>query len=148
MKKILFSTIICLALIPQISYSQMADTLGAMAIQGTMSVGGYQAVNQGQQAFNRMKFQQDLSTLVAEMQMMFMGNYSGINKSIISSPLFRGLEWDLGSDNANSFYVELKNLDGATCFTCKSPQWQATKVVINNNSDCQSSGNTVKMYFR
>lgn len=148
MKKILFSTIICLALIPQTSYSQMTDTLGAMAIQGTMSVGGYQAVNRGQQAFNRMKFQQDLSTLVAEMQMMFMGNYSGIDKSVVSSPLFRGLEWDLGSDDGNSFYVELKNLDGATCFTCKSPQWQATKIVVNHNSDCQSSGNTVKMYFR
>lgn len=148
MKKILFLIAIYLLMTPQISKAQMTDTLGAMAIQGTMSVGGYQAVNRGQQAFNRMRFQQDLSTLVAEMQMMFMGNYSGINKSVISSPIFQGLDWDLGSDNGNSFYVELKNLDGATCFICKSPQWQASQIVVNNNSDCQSSGNTVKMYFK
>ena len=49
--------------------AQMTDTLGALAIQGELSTEGYKAVNQGQRAFNRLQFQQDLAALVADIQM-------------------------------------------------------------------------------
>ena len=67
MKKFLIA-IIVLALSCETVSAQMSDTLGALLIDGELSTQGYQALGQGQQAVNRMRFQQDLGNLVAEVQ--------------------------------------------------------------------------------
>lgn len=127
--------------------AQMTDTIGALAIQGELSSEGYKSVNQGLNAFNRMQFQQDLAALVADIQMTYMGNYAGISKSGIISEGIRGANWDVAEDGAGGFVISVDGLDGATCFTCKSPNFGAKKVEINGGSECNSTGNNVKMYF-
>lgn len=145
MKKVaLFSVLMLLGFSAQ---AQMTDTLGALAIQGELSTEGYKAVNQGQRAFNRMQFQQDLAALVADIQMTYMGNYSGISKAGIMGEGIRGANWDIAEDGAGGFVLSVDGLDGATCFTCKSPNFGAKKVEINGGGECNSTSNNVKMYF-
>ena len=127
--------------------AQMTDTLGALAIQGELSTEGYKAVNQGQRAFNRLQFQQDLAALVADIQMTYMGNYAGLSKAGIMGEGIRGADWDVAEDGAGGFVISINGLDGATCFTCKSPNFGAKKVEINDGADCNASANNVKMYF-
>lgn len=127
--------------------AQMADTLGALAIQGELSTEGYKAVNQGQQALNRMQFQQDLAMLVNDIRITYMGNYSGISKENIMSQGIRGVDWDVNDDGSTGFIISVNGLDGATCFTCTSPNFGAKKVEINGGGNCNSANNNVKMYF-
>ena len=45
-----------------------------------------------------------------------MGNYSSLSKSDFNSTkTFGNLDWDIGSVNSNYFYIELKNVDAASC---------------------------------
>ena len=125
--------------------AQMADTLGALAIDGELSTEGYKAVNQGQRALGRMQFQQDMATLVSDIRITYMGNYSGISKESVMSQGIRGFEWNVSDDGAAGFVVSVSGLDGATCFTCKG--FGAKKVEINGGGDCNATGNSVKLYF-
>jgi hypothetical protein len=127
--------------------AQMTDTLGALAIQGELSTEGYKAINQGQQALNRLQFQQDLAALVADIQMTHMGNYNGLSKAGVMSEGIRGANWDVAEDGAGGFVVSISGIDGPTCFTCKSPNFGTKKVEINGGGDCNSANNNVKMYF-
>jgi hypothetical protein len=145
MKKLILTLI--LALCGFSAQAQMTDTLGALAIQGELSTEGYKAVNQGQRAFNRLQFQQDLAALVADIQMTYMGNYAGLSKAGIMSEGIRGVDWDIAEDGAGGFVISINGLDGATCFTCKSPNFGAKKVEINGGGECNASANNVKMYF-
>ena len=145
MKKILLIT--SFALCGFSAQAQMTDTLGALAIQGELSTEGYKAVNQGQRAFNRLQFQQDLAALVADVQMTYMGNYAGLSKAGIMGEGIRGADWDIAEDGAGGFVISINGLDGATCFTCKSPNFGAKKVEINGGGECNASDNNVKMYF-
>ena len=90
MKKILLIT--SFALCGFSAQAQMTDTLGALAIQGELSTEGYKAVNQGQRAFNRLQFQQDVAALVADVQMTYMGNYAGLSKAGIMGEGIRGAD--------------------------------------------------------
>lgn len=127
--------------------AQMADTLGALAIQGELSTEGYKAVNQGQQALSRMQFQQDLAMLVNDIRITYMGNYSGISKENIMSQGIRGVDWNVSDDGSTGFVISVNGLDGATCFTCTGPNFGAKKVEINGGGNCNSANNNVKMYF-
>lgn len=127
--------------------SQMADTIGAMGIQGELTTEGYEAINQGQQAFSRMKFQQDLGEVVAEIQTTYFGNYVGINKSAIMYDGFRGMIWDVKEDGEGGFFLEFNGLDGPTCFITKSNPAGAKKTEINSGADCMASGNNVKIFY-
>ena len=126
--------------------AQMGDMLGTLAIDGQLSAGGYQAAGQGRAALNRMQFQSDLSSLIAEVQMTFMGNYQGLSKNALSFNGFQGMDWNIGSENGSEFYVEFSGLDGATCFLTKGNGWNARRVEIDNDN-CAAVGNHVKMFF-
>ena len=96
MKKFLIA-IIVLALSCETVSAQMSDTLGALLIDGELSTQGYQALGQGQQAVNRMRFQQDLGNLVAEVQTAYLGNYAGLSKAGLDFNGFVGINWDIAS---------------------------------------------------
>jgi len=127
--------------------AQMADTLGALAVQGEISTDGYKAISQGQQALSRMQFQQDLAMLVNDIRINYMGNYSGISKDNVMSQGIRGVDWNVSDDGSMGFVISVNGLDGATCFICTSPNFSAKKVDINGGGSCNAAGNSVKMYF-
>ena len=127
--------------------AQMADVLGSMAVDGALTQGSYRGVGQMQQALGRVQLIQDLAMLNAQIQTTFMGNYTGLSKDVLNFEGLRGITWDVGPAAGGQYYIELSNIDGQTCFSCKNPEWNARKVEINGGADCKSSGNKVKMYF-
>ena len=126
--------------------AQMLDTIGALGIQGELSADAFRGIGQMQGALGRVNFQQDLSTLLFDIQSNFMGRYGSLSKSTLNFSGFQGLDCDVGSEAANSFYLQFHNLDIATCMTCKNPSWGYSRIDINNGTDCQGNDN-VKMYF-
>lgn len=145
MKKFLIA-IIVLALSCETVSAQMSDTLGALLIDGELSTQGYQALGQGQQAVNRMRFQQDLGNLVAEVQTAYLGNYAGLSKAGLDFNGFVGINWDIASADDGGFYVTFDGLDGAICFVCQNGTG-ARHAEINGGGSCQQSGNKVKLLF-
>jgi hypothetical protein len=127
--------------------AQMAETIGALAVQGEMTGAGFNNVNTMQSAMQRMNFQQDLGSLLAEVQISYMGNYGGLSKNNLSFGGFRGMEWNIVPVSNSEFYVEFFNLDAATCLICKSPNLNAKRVDINDGGDCDGAANHVKLYF-
>ena len=145
MKKFLIA-IIVLALSCETVSAQMSDTLGALLIDGELSTQGYQALGQGQQAVNRMRFQQDLGNLVAEVQTAYLGNYAGLSKAGLDFNGFSGISWDIKPSDDGGFYIDFDGLDGATCFICQGGTG-AKRAEINNGEGCGQSGNKVKLFF-
>jgi hypothetical protein len=143
MKKIFL--VVSFAMLSFSAHAQMADTLGALAVQGELSTEGYKAVNQGQRALNRLQFQQDLAALIADIRMTHMGNYAGISKENVMASI-RGADWDVADDGTGGFVISVNGLDGATCLACNAPDLGAKKVEINGGGKC-GAVNNVKMYF-
>lgn len=144
MKKVLFIAAICAGFSAN---AQMIDTIGALGIQGDLTTQGYRSVNQGQQALQRVQFQQDFASLVSEVQMTYMGNYKNINKSAVMFNGFRMINWDIKEDNQGGFVVEFYGLDGPNCFVLKQNPMGARKTDINSGADCMANNNNVKVYF-
>ncbi len=145
MKKFLMTAAI-LSLFCETASAQMSDALGTLLIDGELSTQGYQAVGQGQRAVNRMRFQQDLGNLVAEVQTTYFGNYAGLSKAGLDFNGFSGINWDIAPADDGGFYVTFDGLDGATCFVCQNGTG-ARRAEINGGGSCQQSGNKVKLLF-
>lgn len=144
MKKIALFLALCLT--TSIASAQMIDTIGALGIQGELSAGAYRGVGQMQEALGRVNFQQDLSTLLLDVQTHLMGNYSNLSRETFEFSGFQGIDWNIGSDTPNSFYLEFNNLDIATCMNCKNREWGYRQIDINHGADCHGD-DYVKMTF-
>lgn len=146
MKKFLITAAV-LSLFCGTASAQMSDTLGALVIDGELSAEGYKAVARGQSALNKMRFQQDLGSLVTEIQTSYFGDYSGLSKAALPSfSGFPGINWDIAPADDGGFYVTFDGLDGATCFMCQNGTG-ARRAEINSGGSCQQSGNKVKLLF-
>lgn len=146
MKKIIMLT--ALFLYVGTASAQMSDTLGSLMIDGELSTEGYQSIAKGQNAMQRVRFQQDLTRLVAEIQTTYFGNYAQLSKEGVIFDGFKGVTWDVAPSNDGGFYVELNNMDYATCFTSKGNGIGARRVELNNGGDCQSGAtNQIKLFF-
>ena len=145
MKKYLY----CLAMLCSINtaQAQMNEMLGVLGVSGAMSSAANNSVGQMQGALGRMQLQQGISLLVNEIQSNFIQNYMDIDTSLLSFQGFKGIQWDVIPVSSSEFYLELKNLDGASCFIVKNNPWGANRVEINDGQECQSSNNNVKLYF-
>ena len=144
MKKIVLLLFMCL--LSQNASAQMSDAMGTLLIDGELSTQGYQALGQGQNAMKRMRFQQDLGNLVAEIQTTYFGNYAGLSKESLGFSGFPDINWNVGADNAGGFYVMFSGLSGNYCFLCQNGTG-ARRVEINGSGSCQAQGNQVKLFF-
>lgn len=143
MKKYIFSLILCMT--PLIANAQMTDTLGALAIDGMMDRDAYQKIGQMQNALDKVRFQQDLSELITETQISALNGY--FDKSNVNFSGLKGVDWDVVSVATGQYYIELKNLDNATCFTTKNTQWGTHHIDVNDGGECDKNSNNVKLYF-
>ena len=145
MKKFL---VIAMLLMPMSdALAQMNELIGELGVNGALTVESYQVLGNMQGALNRMKFQQDLANLNAQIQMTFLRDYRNIDKRYIEFEGFGNIQWDVIPVSSSSYYLELKNLDSASCLLCKSPEWRVKKLDINNGGDCNGESNNVKMFF-
>lgn len=127
--------------------AQMTDGLGGLLIDSQLTGQDFQSIGKGQQALNRVRFQQDLAALVAEVQTSYFGNYAGLDKSALEFRGFNGLNWNITASDDGGFYVIFNNLDNQTCFSCQGNALGARRVEINNGGSCQSTSNQVKLLF-
>ena len=109
MKRILVLTI--MFLYGGTASAQMADALGSLMIDGELSTEGYQAIGKGQNAMQRVRFQQDLAQLISEIQTTYFGNYAQLSKEGLMFDGFKGVTWDVAPSDDGGFYVELNNMD-------------------------------------
>ena len=123
----------------------MTDTLGALAIDGMMDRDAYQKIGQMQNALDKVRFQQDLSELITETQISALNGY--FDKSNVNFSGLKGVDWDVVSVATGQYYIELKNLDNATCFTTKNTQWGTHHIDVNDGGECDKNSNNVKLYF-
>ena len=130
---------------PLIANAQMTDTLGALAIDGMMDRDAYQKIGQMQNALDKVRFQQDLSELITETQISALNGY--FDKSNVNFSGLKGVDWDVVSVATGQYYIELKNLDNATCFTTKNTQWGTHHIDVNDGGECDKNSNNVKLYF-
>lgn len=146
MKRILVLTI--MFLYGGTASAQMADALGSLMIDGELSTEGYQAIGKGQNAMQRVRFQQDLAQLISEIQTTYFGNYAQLSKDGLMFDGFKGVTWDVAPSDDGGFYVELNNMDYASCFSSKGNGIGARRVELNGGGDCQSGAtNQIKLFF-
>lgn len=131
---------------PMIASAQMTDTLGVLAIDGMMDREAYRGIGQMQNALGKVNFQQDLSELITETQIIALNGY--FDKSNIQFNGLKNVDWDVVSVATGQYYIELKNLDYSNCFTVKNGQWGTHHIEVNGGEDChQRNDNNVKLFF-
>lgn len=145
MKKL--SVILFLMLLCKPVEAQMTDMLGTLSLQGALTQGSMQGVGQMNNAMGNLGFQQDLTTLIMEVQSRFFGNYNGLNKDLLQFGGLKNYDWNVYAVSANQFAVEFKNLDGGACFICRGNGWNASSVDINGGGQCEAQNNHVILYF-
>ena len=144
MKKSLL-TIIAVAF-PLAVNAQMSDTMGALAIDGMLHTEAYQGIGQMQNALGKVNFQQDLSELITETQIVALNGY--FDKSNVRFDGLKGVDWDVVSVATGQYYIEVKNLSYSDCFTVKNSQWGTHHTEINNGAeDCKQGVNNAKLFF-
>lgn len=132
-------------LAPFAANAQMTDTLGALGISGMTDADAYKNVARMQGALKQTNFKQELAELITETQIAALNNH--FEKSDVSFSGLEGVDWDVASAAAGQYYIELKNLDSSDCNTVKYGSWGTHHVDINENGECSSGANTVKLYF-
>ncbi len=130
--------------------AQMLDSLSGLAVQGALTGQSASSAAQGLSLLKQTQILQDLNQVAMEIKMTYMNGYQGVSKASVLGQPFQGLSWSIGSDTARQFYIELSDLDQATCRYLATRMTSAQKVQINTNGSsadqCQQT-NTIRFVF-
>lgn len=124
--------------------AQMADALGALAIGGAMGVNDAQMLSQGQGALSNMRFQNDLTRFITDVQLN--GQDMQLDRSVVSFNGFQGIDWNISSRGYETV-LEFYHLNARLCMVCRNNATAVNRVEINGGGTCKGEDNTVKMYF-
>lgn len=127
--------------------AQLIDTIGSMGIGGQMATQGVKGTAQGMNALKQNQIIQNLNLLVMDIKMNHIGGYAGLNRNAVSGKNpFPGMEWVLGSDNGQTFYIEFDNVNASLCQKLTSPGLGTQKTLINGtDSKTANCSNTSKI---
>lgn len=145
MKKYLMSLLVILSFVCS-AKAQMADTLGALAIGGAIGAHDAQMMARGQGALNTLRFQDDLTQLIMNMQMYGADMSAPIDKNMIQFKGFNGVDWDISRFGSETV-IEFRNLNAPLCFVCRNNAGSVNRVEINDGGSCAGNNNHVKMFF-
>ena len=138
--------IICMMFLPFRVQAQIVDILGSLGIQGAMTSSSVAGVEKMQRTLSNVQVQQGLAELNAEIQTKYFGDYRGIQKSDLDFDGFKGLEWNVGSDNLAEYYVELSGVNRELCHYLNF-NGGAKRVEINGGQKCQVAKNILRLYY-
>jgi len=144
MKKFLF-----LLLFSFPAYAQMTDLMGSLSIQGALTAGDSQMVAQGMSRVKQTRILQDLQQTAMEIKTQYFGNYTSVRKDSLFGNPFQGVNWTVGSDQLNLFYIQLNQIDKNTCSFLLSSGMPTVRVDLNGQSgdkNCINS-NQIKFVF-
>lgn len=144
MKNVLSVFIISVCFYCVNSQAQMIDVLSGLGIQGQLSA---QSVNQIGTAFS--KLQQN--ELINKLNILIMDAKTIPNRSALSKSRFTynlsPLDWNIGADQQNKFYITLNNIDKSSCSQfIYSLNYHS--VYVNNKKTTQCADkNVIKFIF-
>jgi len=129
--------------------AQMVDIMSNLAIQGTLTQQSVGAVNGGLSRVKQTQILNDISQTVMEVKMARPNDrYTGISKNSLMTSPFSGVNWNLGSETQNTFFIQLNQLDKATCSYLTGRSLGAERVLINGQTGTCRDQNNLKLIFR
>lgn len=139
------------ALMPLMSFSyaqaQLIDMMSNIAIQGQLSA---QSAGQAKTALSMMQQNEllnKMNMMIVEIQTSKFGRYAGLSRASTQISL-APLDWNIGSVQSDSFFIELKNLDESTCYRFTNAFSNAKSILVNNRESTSCGQmNTVKFIF-
>ena len=144
MKKVLFISLLLFSFRTQ---AQFADLMGAMSVQGTITAGSTNATARGIYAVRKTKLLENIRLAAMEVRSQFAGNYDGVGPSNLSEDLFSKMEWYIGQEGYDSFFIQLNDIDKQSCQFLISSPTTAKSIEINGNSNDCSDSNNMKFIF-
>lgn len=137
----------CLFAAPGSGHAQLIDTIGSLGVGGQMATQGVKSTAQGMSALKQNQIIQNLNLLVMDIKMNHIGGYAGLSKSSVGgrNP-FPGMDWTLGSDNGQTFYIEFDHVNASLCQKLTSPGLGTQKTLVNGtDSKTANCSNTSKI---
>lgn len=139
------------ALMPLMSFSyaqaQLIDMMSNIAVQGQLSA---QSAGQAKTALSMMQQNEllnKMNMMIVEIQTNKFGRYAGLSRASTQISL-APLDWNIGSVQSDSFFIELKNLDESTCYRFINAFSNAKSIFVNNRESTSCGQmNTVKFIF-
>lgn len=146
-----FYFLLGLFLIPFSAHAQLVDTIGSMGISGQMTTQGVKSASQGMNALRQTQIIQNINMVVMNIKMNFLNGYTGINKNSLNlTNPFPGLDWTVGSESSQTFYIELSNVNTALCQKLTSQGLGAQYVTVNGldskNANCSNTSKIKLVY--
>lgn len=129
--------------------AQMVDIMSNLAIQGTLTQQSAGAVNSGLSRAKQTQILNDISQTVMEVKMARPNDYyTGISKNSLMTSPFSGLNWNLGSETQNTFFIQLNQLDKSTCSYLTGRSLGAERMLVNGQPGSCRDQNNLKLIFR
>lgn len=130
--------------------AQMLDTLSGLAVQGALANQSASSVAQGLSRLKQTQILQDLNRVALEIKISHMNGYTGLNAASVSGRPFEDVSWSVGPDAPNRFYIQLSDLDQATCRYLTTQMISAREIQINGvvgtSNQCVQQ-NTLRFIF-
>lgn len=127
----------------------MPDVLSGLAIQGTLTNQSLKSVNQGMSSLKKNQILQDIQMVSMGIKTRYFGNYQGVNKNSVSLSVFNGIDYNIGSNNNSTFFIELYDLNKDICQYLMSSGLPTISVSINGNNSKNAcvDNNKIKLIF-
>ena len=127
--------------------TQFSDLMGSLSVQGSIMAASTNSTARGIYVVRKTKLLESIRQAAMEIRSQFAGNYSGIGPENLSKDLFSGIEWYIGQEGYDSFFIQLNNIDNQSCQFLISAPTSAKTIEINGNfQECLDS-NDMKFIF-
>ena len=127
--------------------AQFSDLMGSLSVQGSIMAASTNFTARGIYVVRKTKLLESIRQAVMEIRSQFAGNYSGIGPENLSKDLFSGMEWYIGQEGYDSFFIQLNNIDNQSCQFLISAPTSAKTIEINGNFQECSDSNDMKFIF-
>ncbi len=144
MKKLLLSCTI--VFFTATASAQLIDLMSNMAIQGQVSNQGVQQTGRALNMIKQNSVIYNMNMVINDIKMMHHNDYTKIHKkNLMNIP---DVEWDVGPYEKNKFFIELKNIDSASCNRFITSFTNVQQIFVNNslNRKCLQN-NSIKFVF-
>ena len=141
MKKVIF---ISLLLLSFSAASQFVDLMGSLSVQGTITAASSSSAARGISEIRKQKLLESIRQAAMEIRSQFNGNYDGVGPSHLSEGLFTGMDWYVGQEGYDTFFIQLNEIDTPICRFLLSSPTSAKSIEINGNnqvSECELKNN-------
>ncbi len=134
--------ILAISLICIPAVAQMVDVLGGSVVQGQLTRESAQGVKTAMNYIEQNKLISQLNMLIMDIKTHSVGGYQNLHKSNFQYD-FGPFDWNIGVINDTQFFIELKNVDKASCNRLVNAIHEAAFIKVNSlkKKDCDEKNN-------